>query len=182
MSDRGTTCYSILHVIFEILMLRAFRICGWFFWRPQIHKIRLGRTVLWLSIAPVGLMPFLWCSCSVVDYATELIDTKFRSALTHPCSLWLLMWSQDTVTVDPVLLLLVRCLKKDRRHICFGFQIWTIQSIIINIPWQVLALTPVRLITLNCAKWNSYYTVFKSDTCLHWIEKGFVFLVLQFYN
>ena len=50
MSDRGTTCYSILHVIFEILMSRAFRICGWFFWRPQIHKIRFGRTVTFLFI------------------------------------------------------------------------------------------------------------------------------------
>ena len=27
-------------------MSRAFRICGWFFWRPQFHKIRLGRTVV----------------------------------------------------------------------------------------------------------------------------------------
>ena len=114
------------------------------------------------------------CICFLGKHTTELIETNFRSG-SFPCSLWILMWSQDTVTVDPVLLLLVRCLKKDRRHICFGFQIWTIQSIIINIPWQVLALTPVRLITLNCAKWNSYYTVFMSDTCLLWIEEAAFF-------
>ena len=45
-SDRGTTCYSIPQVIFKILMSRAFGICGWFFWGPPFHKIRLGRTVI----------------------------------------------------------------------------------------------------------------------------------------
>ena len=31
--------------IFEILMWRAFRIYGWFFWHSFFHKIRLGRTM-----------------------------------------------------------------------------------------------------------------------------------------
>ena len=62
-SFSGTTCYAISHPRFEIPMLRAFRICGQFFWDIPFHKIRLGRTVYSEQILKDISMSII-CSCT----------------------------------------------------------------------------------------------------------------------